>query len=154
MQAIIRRKEGCPDAILPTQANTTDVGYDVYAYKNVMINVGNLVLIPTGLIVAPPEGYYFELALRSSLPSKRGLLMPHGVGIIDPKYCGSADELKVQVYKFGVGSEDVSTASTTIKAGERIAQLILRKANYFSWVDKTEEPFDSGSRGGFGSTGV
>jgi dUTP pyrophosphatase len=162
-KAQIRRKY--PEIYLPTQANDTDVGYDIRSCSTYNIALNTFVTIRTGLIVKPPEGFHFEMALRSSMPVKYGLMIPNGMGIIDPKYCGPNDELMLPIYKFGVGSEDVYIPSkvekvssnlvhSLIKPGDRIAQLILRKTNLFGWEDITDTPFNFESRGGFGSTGV
>jgi dUTPase len=51
------------------------------------------------------------------------------------------------------GREDKYVITTNISAGERVAQLVLRKSYRFEWEDITGTPFDNASRGGFGSTG-
>lgn len=138
------------DVILPQQASSDDVGYDIRAYKDTYVQSGALCYIETGLIVEPPSGFHFELALRSSAPRRHGIIMPHGIGIIDPRYCGPADELKILVFKITPGSEDIG-GRTKILAGEKIAQLILRRTNHFEWEEREE--IQEQSRGGFGSTG-
>lgn len=147
-------------AIAPSQQHDDDVGYDICVSEDYIITVGEFLILKTGLVVKPPKGYYFELAFRSSIPTKYGLLIPNGMGIIDPSYCGETDELGIQVYKFGRGSLDywgavdsISNEPTWvshIKAGTRIAQLILRKTIYASFEEFSP---DKTSRGGFGSTG-
>jgi dUTP pyrophosphatase len=83
------------------------------------------------------------VTLRSSTPRKYGLLMPHGVGIIDNDYCGEEDEIKIQVYNF-------TANPVTIKRGDKIAQGIFTKVDKAQWeeVDRMERQ----TRGGFGST--
>ena len=83
------------------------------------------------------------VTLRSSTPRKYGLLMPHGVGIIDNDYAGEGDEIKIQVYNF-------SNRPVTIKRGDKIAQGIFVRVDRVEWaeVDRMERK----TRGGFGST--
>jgi len=151
--ASIRRVD---DSIkVPVQANPGDVGYDLCAGSDIIILKDELAVIPTGLIVEPPKGYNFEIRLRSSTPRRWGLLIPHGMGVIDCSYCGPGDELGISVYKFGVGEQDIHSKVgplSEIKKGERLAQLVLVKTNYFRWEDITGSSFDNTSRGGFGST--
>ena len=54
-----------------------------------------MALVPTGLVVHVPEGYFFGIFARSSTPLKRGLMVANGVGIVDSDYCGPGDEIKV-----------------------------------------------------------
>ena len=83
------------------------------------------------------------VTLRSSTPRRKGLLAPHGVGIIDQDYCGEGDELMVQVYNF-------RDEAVTVKRGERIAQAMFVPIMHVTW----HEVDDMGKgRGGFGSTG-
>jgi len=141
-------------AHIPTQANPTDVGYDLYVSEPTIVETGQVAYIPTGLIVKPPAGYHFEIRLRSSAPKKYGFLMPHGSGLIDPSYCGPKDELFVQVYKFGPGKEDKVDGQVLLEIGERIAQLVLVKTNHVCWIDDTDsQSVETSTRGGFGSTG-
>ena len=75
---------------------------------------------------------------------RKGLLIPHGVGIIDQDYCGEGDELMVQVYNF-------RDEAVMVKRGERVAQGIFVPVVPVVW----DEVEDMGQgRGGFGSTGV
>jgi dUTP pyrophosphatase len=150
------------NVILPVRAKETDIGYDIRATEDISIQLGEYVSINTGIIVKPPSGYHFEVILRSGAPKKYGVIIPNSVGLIDPSYCGPEDYVSVLLYKaFRVSSDVVITTgretgpsvSTKILAGERIAQLILRKSYVFEWEDITDRPFDTVSRGGFGSTG-
>ncbi len=83
------------------------------------------------------------LTMRSSTPRRKGLLVPHGVGIIDQDYCGEGDELMIQVYNF-------REEAITVQRGERIAQGMFVPVLHVEWdeVDSVGK-----GRGGFGSTG-
>jgi dUTP pyrophosphatase len=84
------------------------------------------------------------VASRSSTPKKKGLLPPHGFGIIDHDYCGPEDEIRVLVYNFTNGD-------VVVGRGEKIAQGVFVKIDKFEWQEIDEIRRDS--RGGFGSTG-
>ena len=81
---------------------------------------------------------------RSSAPKKKGLLCPHGIGIIDQDYHGEKDEIKFQVYNF-------TDQEVKIERGERIGQAVFVRVDVAKW-EETDQMTEQ-SRGGFGSTG-
>jgi dUTP pyrophosphatase len=131
------------DLPLPAYATAGSVGFDVICRADIEIAPRKLGLIPGNVIVQTPPGYMLLLTLRSSTPRRKGLLIPHGLGIIDQDYCGDGDELLVQVYNF-------RDEAVTVKRGERIAQGIFVPIVRVTWreVDEVGQ-----GRGGFGSTG-
>lgn len=129
---------------LPTYATGGSVGFDLLCREDTEVAPRMLGLIPGNVIVRTPPGYMLLLSLRSSTPRRKGLLIPHGVGIIDQDYCGEGDELMVQVYNF-------RDEAVMVKRGERVAQGIFVPVVHVVW----DEVEDMGQgRGGFGSTGV
>lgn len=132
-----------PDLPLPAYATGGSVGFDVLCREDVEIEPRSLGLIPGNVIVETPPGYMLMLALRSSTPRRKGLMIPHGIGIIDQDYCGDGDELLVQVYNF-------REEAVIVRRGERVAQGIFVPVARAEWreVDEVGE-----GRGGFGSTG-
>ena len=136
------------NAVTPTFGNEFAAGLDLSTSKEALVKPMEATLLPTGIAVEIPEGYVGILALRSSTPKKKGLFSPHGVGIIDSDYRG---EMFVQVAAM---KEDV-----VIKAGERIAQLVITPARSVDGVNISavnellELPQTSRGAGGFGSTG-
>lgn len=128
---------------LPQYQTSGSVGFDIYSREDMEIQPRYIALIPGNIIVETPPGYMLLVALRSSTPRKKGLIKPHGIGVIDNDYCGEGDEVKVQVY-------NNTDAIVKIEKGERIAQGIFVKVDRFEWdeVDAMGK-----SRGGFGSTG-
>ena len=131
------------DLPLPTYATGGSVGFDLLCREDTEIAPRRLGLIPGNIIVRTPPGYMLLITLRSSTPRRKGLLAPHGLGIIDQDYCGEGDELMVQVYNF-------RDEAITVKRGERIAQGMFVPIIHATW----REVDDMGQgRGGFGSTG-
>ncbi len=127
---------------LPIYETTGSVGFDMLCREDIEICPKEVKLLPSNVVVKTPEGYMLIVTLRSSTPKKKGLLMPHGVGIIDNDYCGDGDEVMVQVYNF---SDNV----VKINRGEKIDQGIFVKVDKFEWTEKDNM---GNSRGGFGST--
>lgn len=128
---------------LPVYETQGSVGFDFICRKDINIEPHQVRLIPANVIVETPPGYALFVVLRSSTPKKKGLLMPHGIGIIDQDYCGPEDEVLIQVYNFRI--EPVE-----IKRGDKIAQGVFVRVDQADWseVDIVERK----TRGGFGST--
>ena len=137
---------------IPKKKRDTDIGWDVFLPSAQSISFGDFLFIPLKLIVKPPDGFYFQLHLRSSVPLNYGLCIPNGVGVIDPSYCGPNDELGLMVYKFGYGKLDKEGKSLLVP-GERICQLLLFPIPPRVFFE-TGKNFYAESRGGFGSTGI
>lgn len=132
-----------PEMPLPEFSTRGAVGFDIYARTTISIPPRTVGLIPSNLIIEVPQGYVLLVALRSSSPKRLGLLMPHGVGVIDNDFCGPDDEIQVQVYNF-------KSTSCLIEKGNRVAQGIFIRTDRFTW---NEDAPRKESRGGFGSTG-
>ncbi|MEY4722843.1 MAG: hypothetical protein RLZZ324_356 [Candidatus Parcubacteria bacterium] len=138
---ITRLDPGLP---MPAYATAGACAFDVYARETMTVAPRALGFVPTGLVVCVPEGYTLLLASRSSTPKKKGLLTPHGIGIVDQDYCGPGDEMSVQVWNF-------TEEPVTVERGDRIAQCMLVPIAQCTLV---EAPINTEkTRGGFGSTG-
>ncbi len=129
---------------LPEYQTKGSVGFDLYAREKTVVQPFVPCLIPLNIIVKVPKNYLFLLASRSSLPIKKGLLIPNGVGIIDHDYCGEEDEIKLQVLNF-------TDKPVVVNKGERIAQGIIVSIKCPNFIEVTK--MSQKSRGGFGSTG-
>ena len=132
-----------PHAELPTRAHPTDAGLDLAASETTHIAPGVVTLVPTGIAVAIPDGYFGLLAARSSLAAKKAMTLANGVGVIDSDYRG---EIKVPVIP-------LDGCHNLIQAGQKIAQLIilpiaLPTVEVVADLDETTR-----NTGSFGSTG-
>lgn len=128
---------------LPKYETGGSVGFDILAREETRVEARGLALIPGNIIVEVPEGYALVVASRSSTPRKKGLLTPHGIGIIDHDYCGPEDEIKIQVHNF-------TDNDVVVEKGEKIAQGLFMRIDKFAWDER--EQTSKESRGGFGST--
>ena len=131
------------DLPLPQYETGGSVGFDLLCRESVTVAPQTVALIPANVIVETPPGYMLMVTLRSSTPRKRGLLIPHGVGVIDPDYCGEDDEIQIQVYNF-------TDQPVTVERGDKIAQGIFVRLDIAEWSEVSE--MGSETRGGFGST--
>ena len=129
---------------LPTYATAESAGFDLSASAEVTVAPRQIALIPTGLVIEVPAGYFLGIFARSSTPLKRGLLVANGVGVVDPDYSGPEDEIMIQVLNF-------TGAEVQVKRGDRLAQGIVLQAPKVSWQEVGDiRPV---TRGGFGVTG-
>ena len=133
-------------AIIPFYGTDYSAGADLYALCDgeIIIGVGETVLVHTGLSIEVPEGFGGFIYARSGLASKKGLAPANKVGVVDADYRG---EVMVALHNHG-------TVPQTIECGERIAQLVIApflKAE-FNLVDELSETVRG--QGGFGSTGT
>jgi len=128
-------------ALPPFKKRISDSGWDLHLVKLIK-KEGNLYIFDTGVRVAPPRGYYFDLVPRSSI-YKSGFILANSVGIIDMTYRGT---IKVPLIKVDPSKEDP-------KLPWRAVQLIPRR--YFPLEMEIVDSLDRTIRGegGFGSTG-
>ena len=129
---------------LPTYATPGSVGFDLLCRVLTEIAPRSLGLVPGNVIVHTPPGFMLLISLRSSTPRRKGLLIPHGIGVIDQDYCGEGDEIMLQIYNF-------RDEPVTVERGERIAQGMFVPIARATWNEASEV---GQGRGGFGSTGA
>lgn len=129
-------------ARVPTRANETDAGYDLYAIEDQPIHPGGRAVVKTGIAVAITEGYYGRVAPRSGLAVKKGIDVL--AGVVDASYRG---EVGVVLINLGFDLFEV-------KAGDRIAQLIIEKCHDVVWQEVETLPDSQRGAGGFGSSGT
>jgi len=131
----------CAEAVIPTKSRPSDSGYDVTLIAE-RRRINEVILYGTGLIVQPPEGYYFDVVARSSI-IKTGHMLANNVGIIDRAYRG---ELLVPLVK-------LDSDAPSLELPVRLVQLIPRPIVHFSVELVDDLTYTSRGPGGFGSTG-
>lgn len=129
-----------PGAIMPTRAHEYDGGLDLYATHDAWIRPQSSEFFNTGVHIQVPRGWVGLMRSRSGLMRNEEITTD---GTIDADYTGS----------IGVTLFNHSRADVYIKAGDRIAQLVIVPCflGKLLVVDKLEET-ERGA-GGFGSTG-
>ena len=132
-----------PTAQLPRYAHASDAGMDVQSAESLVIPAKARALVPTGLVANIPLGYEIQVRPRSGLAFKKGVTVLNAPGTIDAGYRGEIGVLLVNL-----GDEPFE-----IKAGDRIAQLVVAPVLQPEIVEASD--IDETDRGvaGFGSTG-
>jgi dUTP pyrophosphatase len=115
---------------------------DLRAVEDVTLEPGVPRLVPTGLTVEIPAGYEAQVRPRSGLALKHAITMPNAPGTIDPGYRG-----EIRVILLNLGREPY-----TVRAGDRIAQMIVARYEAVEWVEAELSASERGG-GGFGSSG-
>lgn len=133
------------NAKIPTYAHEGDQGADIYAVEEIVVEphtYGNV--IPTGLKVIIPHDWCLSIRPRSGLSKNSTLRISNSPATIDQQYRG---EIKILI-------DNIGDNPVTIKAGERIAQMILER-NYQAKYHKVDsvEPDTERGENGFGSSG-
>jgi len=112
---VLRVKRHSELAKLPTRGSAQSAGYDLYSAENQIVPAHGKALIDTHISCIVPNGTYGRVAPRSGLASKFSLHV--GAGVIDADYRGT-----IRVLLFNLGDMNFE-----IKAGDRIAQLVLER---------------------------
>ena len=132
-----------PNATLPKRSTKGAAGYDFECVVDTICPAHKITLIPTGIKAQIDSGYYLQLAVRSSTPKKKGLILANGIGIIDEDYYNNPDnEGHIMFQVYNITDDDV-----VISAGERIGQGVFIK-----YVITDNDMAEGLRTGGFGST--
>jgi dUTP pyrophosphatase len=142
----IRRLPSSEGLALPAYQTAGAAGMDLHAAvdADVPIAPGDIVLVPTGLEVAIPDGFEGQVRPRSGLAVKHGISLPNTPATIDADYRG---EIRVPLINLG---RDVFTVSR----GMRIAQLVIAPVARIAWDEVGELPATGRGGKGFGHSGV
>jgi dUTP pyrophosphatase len=135
------------DTQLPSYAKPGDAGADLYAREDVhLAHGGGRALVPTGLVVAIPEGHAGFVLPRSGLALRHGVTCLNTPGLIDAGYRG---ELQVLL----VNTDPV--ADYEVRRGDRVAQLVIQEVAEAEFVPVGDDEMPAAERGvgGFGHSG-
>lgn len=130
---------------MPRRASAGSAGLDLRAAVTVDMTIGpgERALVPTGFIVAIPQGWEGQVRPRSGLALREGLTLLNTPGTIDSDYRG---ELQVLVVNLG-------QLPVTIQRGDRVAQLILAPVAALDVEEVDSLEGTERGEGGFGSSG-
>ena len=142
----IRRLPSAEGLALPTYMTPGASGMDLHAaiVDDVLIEPGAIVLVPTGLEVAIPEGFEGQVRPRSGLAVKHGISLPNTPATIDSDYRG---EIRVPLINLGREAFSVSR-------GMRIAQFVVAPVARVTWDEVDVLPATARGGKGFGHSGV
>jgi dUTP pyrophosphatase len=132
---------------LPAYQSSHAAGLDLLAavpeQTPVVLAPGRHAMIPTGLIIALPDGFEAQVRPRSGLAAKHGVTVLNSPGTVDADYRG-----EINVLLINLGSEPF-----TIRRGERIAQMVVAPVTRAELVRAASLSSTERGSGGFGSTG-
>jgi dUTP pyrophosphatase len=127
------------DAKTPTRTYFNDTGYDLYACEDIKIKATIPTIIPTGIRMAFPKGYYGEMHTRSSWGLKG--IRVH-LGILDEGY-------RQEISPIVIAPNDIY-----VRKGSRVAQLVIRKRIDVEMYETDFLPTSERGEKGFGSSGI
>jgi dUTP pyrophosphatase len=130
---------------LPVRKTARSAGYDIESAADVVLQPGELCLVPTGLKAFMKDDEFLAIYIRSSMAIKHHLLLVNCTGIIDADYYNNEDnEGHIMVAVRNEGDKPFA-----IHKGERIAQGIFQP-----FLKTFDDEAEGLRKGGVGSTGV
>jgi dUTP pyrophosphatase len=146
LTVLVQRKKGCEDLPLPCYQSPGASGMDLHAAVEgeVIIEPGQVKLVPTGLHVAVPPGYEAQLRPRSGLALRHRVTVLNSPGTVDSDYRN-----EVGVVLANLGDEPFA-----VTRGMRIAQMVICRVQQARLIEVQELDSTERQMGGFGSTGL
>jgi dUTP pyrophosphatase len=131
---------------LPAYQSDGAAGLDLTAAleRTLTLRPGARALVPTGLVLELPPGFEAQVRPRSGLALRHGITVLNSPGTIDADYRG-----EVMVLLVNLGEEPFA-----IRRGERIAQLVVARAERVELHERAAASATRRGAGGFGSTGT
>lgn len=131
-------------AELPTYETKGAAGADVRSVESFTLFPGERRLVSTGLKCEIPEGVEIQVRPRSGLAYKHGVTVLNAPGTIDSDYRGILGVLLINL-----GDEPFQ-----VNAGDRIAQIVVARAEQAGFFLSNGLSQSERGEGGFGHTGV
>ncbi len=134
------------NAVIPAYHSEQAAGMDLSACIDapVVLEPGDIALIPCGFAMALPRGFEAQVRPRSGLATKHGISMPNAPGTVDSDYRG---EMMVPLINLG-------RAAFMVEPKMRIAQMVIARVAHAQVTVVESLTETSRGEGGFGSTGV
>jgi dUTP pyrophosphatase len=136
------------DLPAPEYATAGAAGLDLVAAvpadKPLKIPPRGRAAVPTGLVLAIPQGFEGQVRPRSGLALKNGITVLNAPGTIDSDYRG-----EVKVILLNTGDEVFE-----ITRGMRIAQIVFARIEQLQLQEVSSLDETARGSGGFGSTGI
>ncbi|HNX51471.1 MAG TPA: dUTP diphosphatase [Thermoanaerobaculaceae bacterium] len=142
---LVRRLPHAEGLPLPRYVTTGAAGADIVAAVDAPLELapGARAAVPTGLVLAIPEGFEVQVRPRSGLALGHGVTVANAPGTVDSDYRG-----EVKVILVNLASEPFA-----IRRGDRIAQLVVSPVVQVVFREVDLLPDSARGNGGFGSTG-
>jgi dUTP pyrophosphatase len=146
MKVRVQRLPHARDLPLPAPASPGSAGCDLRAAVDgeVVLRPGERLLVPTGLVLEIPPGWEGQVRPRSGLALRHGVGVLNAPGTVDSDYRGEV----------GVVLVNHGDAPFPVRRGDRIAQLVLGRAEPLDFEEADDLAASRRGGGGFGSTGM
>ena len=139
------RPESDSDIALPRYMTPQSAGMDICAAvtEAVLLEKGEIAMLPTGFAMALPGGYEAQIRPRSGLAVNHGIGLINSPGTIDADYRG---EVMIAVINLG-------PRPYTVHRGDRVAQMIINRVHQAELLEVEHLDETRRNTGGFGHTG-
>lgn len=141
-KTILLKSNGRGPNRVPSRSYRDDAGYDIYCAEDVIVWPFSCVDVQTGWNIKVPDGFWGSIQSRSSTFKRRKLVIFGGV--IDPNYTGALSVLVWNPFFW----------PRRIRAGERLAQLIIHPVSDMRFSEVYMMPSTTRGNNSFGSTGA
>jgi dUTP pyrophosphatase len=131
-------------AQIPTVAYLGDAGLDLFSAEDIELAPLERCMVKTGIKIALPVGAEGQIRSRSGLALENGITVLNSPGTIDAGYRGEVAVILI----------NLSEQSFHIRAGMRIAQLVVCPILRPEIEEVDELPVGSRGAAGFGSSGT
>ena len=129
------------NGFLSVQATNGAAGYDIRAKVTSVVPPGELVAIPLGISIRPPQGTYTRTVLRSSFARRHSAVV--SADVVDADYTG-----EIHCFVRNIGNINIE-----IDRGERFCQLVFVRHSNPRPVVVASLPLTERGQHGQGSTG-
>jgi len=129
-------------AIIPHYAHQGDAGMDIFSAEDAVIKSGEIKSVKTRVKMELPEGFVALVWDKSGLALKNGIKTM--AGVIDSGYRG----------EIGIVLANLSGRDYKIEKGQKIAQMLVQKAERAEIEEVKNLNETPRGAGGFGSTGL
>lgn len=133
--------EGYEDIKLPLRATAGSAGYDFYAPYSFELDVGEEIIIDTGIRARIDNQWVLVILPRSGSGFKYGVRLANTAGVIDSDYFNADNEGHIKIKLVG------GTKKYTVNKGDAFAQGI-----FLPYGITEDDQCTSERHGGFGST--
>ncbi len=134
--------DGYENIILPRRATSGSAGYDFIAPYDFTLDVGEEIIIDTGIRARIDSGWVLVILPRSGSGFKYGVRLANTAGVIDSDYFNADNEGHIKIKLVG-GSKCFN-----VRAGDAFAQGI-----FLPYGITEDDECETVRHGGFGSTG-
>ena len=139
---LIKFQKILAEAIIPHYAHPGDAGMDIFSAEDAVIKAGERRSVRTGVKMELPEGFVGLIWDKSGLALKNGIKTM--AGVIDSCYRG-----EIEIVLVNLSEQDYK-----IEKGQKIAQMLIQKAERAEIEEVEDLNETSRGAGGFGSTGL